>query len=195
MSTSYPSNLDDFLNPIGTDILDNANPALKHATQHDDANDAIEAIEAKLGVDSSANTTTIDYKIRKGSFIRNTATVQTDLIVAAANDITKNLPTVGKGCTVIRIATDYPAWVRIYASEAARTADAAREQTTDPTAGSGVLLDVATVAGALSIDLSPAVFLASLESSPATYLPITVTNNDTGSRAITVTVTLIPTEG
>lgn len=34
-----------------------------HAAQHQDANDAIEALEAKVGIDGSADTDSLDYRV------------------------------------------------------------------------------------------------------------------------------------
>jgi len=59
MATNFPTSLDSLTNPIATDKLNNPS----HATQHANANDAIEALEAKVGVNSSAVTTSLDYKI------------------------------------------------------------------------------------------------------------------------------------
>lgn len=61
MATAFPGGLDSFLNPVGTDLLDNATAALKHATQHDNINDSVAALEAKVGIDGSAATTSLDY--------------------------------------------------------------------------------------------------------------------------------------
>jgi len=47
--TSYPGALDTFTNPTGTDDTS----VLSHAAQHANANDAIEALEAKLGTSNS----------------------------------------------------------------------------------------------------------------------------------------------
>ncbi len=55
----FPTSLDSLTNPSPTDKLNNPS----HSTQHQLANDAIEAIEAKVGVNSSAVTTTHDYKL------------------------------------------------------------------------------------------------------------------------------------
>ena len=63
MATDFPTALDSFSNPSGTDKVNSATSALKHATQHANANDAIEALEAKVGVDGSAVTTSHDYKL------------------------------------------------------------------------------------------------------------------------------------
>lgn len=59
MATNFPTSLDNFTNPTSTNTL--ASP--DHAGQHSDANDAIEALQAKVGVNGSAVTTTIDYKL------------------------------------------------------------------------------------------------------------------------------------
>ena len=59
MATNFPTSLDSITNPTGTDSM--SSPS--HAGQHADANDAIEALQAKVGVDSSAVTTSHDYKI------------------------------------------------------------------------------------------------------------------------------------
>jgi hypothetical protein len=59
MATNFPTSLDSLTNPSGTDSM--SSPS--HAGQHADANDAIEALQAKVGADSSAVTTSHDYKI------------------------------------------------------------------------------------------------------------------------------------
>jgi hypothetical protein len=59
MATSFPSGLDSFTNPTAVDTLDSP----PHDTQHADANDAIEALQAKVGVDSSAVTSSLDYRV------------------------------------------------------------------------------------------------------------------------------------
>jgi hypothetical protein len=51
MTTNYPGGLDNFTNPSPTDTLNSA--TVPHAAQHANANDAIEAIEAKLGTGAS----------------------------------------------------------------------------------------------------------------------------------------------
>ena len=49
MSTVFPGAVDAFSNPAGTDTLG----ALSHAAQHANVNDAVEAVEAKLGTGAS----------------------------------------------------------------------------------------------------------------------------------------------
>lgn len=59
MSINFPTSLDALNNPTSYDTL----ASVPHATQHSDANDAIEALEAKVGINSSAVTTSHDYKL------------------------------------------------------------------------------------------------------------------------------------
>src|SRR5690349_20846594 len=51
MSTDYPGAIDSLSNPSGSNYLDDG--GVSHATQHANANDAIEAIETKVGTGSS----------------------------------------------------------------------------------------------------------------------------------------------
>ena len=59
MTTSFPASLDTLTNPSSGDSLNSPS----HSGQHADANDAIEALQAKVGVDGSAVATSIDYKL------------------------------------------------------------------------------------------------------------------------------------
>jgi hypothetical protein len=59
MAINYPNSLDSFVNPTSTNGL--SSPS--HSEQHADANDAIEALQAKIGIDGSEDTASIDYKI------------------------------------------------------------------------------------------------------------------------------------
>ena len=61
MATSFPSNIDTFNNPTANTALNAA--GYEHWTLHTDINDAVEALEAKVGVDGSAVTTSLDYRV------------------------------------------------------------------------------------------------------------------------------------
>lgn len=63
MANTFPTTLNDFTNPSTSS--DTA--TVSHAGQHTDANDAIEALEAKVGVNSSAVTSSLDYKVTSTS--------------------------------------------------------------------------------------------------------------------------------
>jgi len=60
---SYPNSLDSFTDPSGTDFLNSPD----HANQHINKNTAIESIETKLGIDSSADSNSIDYFLKHAS--------------------------------------------------------------------------------------------------------------------------------
>ena len=57
MATNYPTSKDNLTNPAATESMEG------HATLHGNVNDAIEAIENKLGVNGSTDVNTIDYKV------------------------------------------------------------------------------------------------------------------------------------
>lgn len=59
MSTAFPTGLDTLTNPTATDKV----AVVSHASQHANANDAIEALQAKVGANGSAVTTSHDYKL------------------------------------------------------------------------------------------------------------------------------------
>lgn len=59
MTTNFPTSLDSFTNPISSNTLDSPD----HAVQHANINDAVAALEAKVGADSSAVTSSLDYKV------------------------------------------------------------------------------------------------------------------------------------
>ena len=61
MTTNFPTSVDAFTNPSATDAMDSV--TVPHATQHANLNDAVEALQAKVGVDGSAVTTSLDYKL------------------------------------------------------------------------------------------------------------------------------------
>lgn len=59
MATNFPSAIDTLVNPLPASDTS----VVPHSAQHANANDAIEAIEAKVGADGSAVTTSHDYKL------------------------------------------------------------------------------------------------------------------------------------
>lgn len=61
MTTSFPTGLDNFTDPGGTEMLGASTPT--HSQHHANLNDAIEAIEAKVGVNSSAVASSLDKRV------------------------------------------------------------------------------------------------------------------------------------
>lgn len=78
-----------------------------------------------------------------------------------------DLPGLGRLGHFLAVATDAPAWLSFYSSAAAREADGNRPITQDPAPGSGVLLDLATTAAALSVTAPPGGTYFCSDSSPA----------------------------
>ena len=90
MATNFPASLDSLTNPSSSDPLNNPS----HSAQHANANDAIEALEAKVGIDGSANTSSLDYKVAQLESSRiNKSLVDAvgDLIVGAADNTVARL--------------------------------------------------------------------------------------------------------
>jgi len=87
MASNFPTSLDAFTNPSSTDAMDSV--SVPHATQHADLNDAVEALEAKVGADSSAVTSSHDYKIAQleaishGKILQVVSTTKTDTFTAS----------------------------------------------------------------------------------------------------------------
>jgi hypothetical protein len=99
MAITYPTSLDNFTNPTASDAMNSV--SVPHATQHSDLNDAVEALEAKVGVNSSAVVTSHDYKITdlvsRVTTLENAESPDTiidakgDLIVGSADDTATRL--------------------------------------------------------------------------------------------------------
>jgi len=59
LATNYPTSLDQLVNPNSSDQL--SSPS--HSQQHTNANDAIEALETKVGVNGSTDPASLTYKV------------------------------------------------------------------------------------------------------------------------------------
>jgi len=98
-----------------------------------------------------------------------------------------------KGYMLYSIQTSYGAWVTVYSSTAARTSDASRAITTDPTPGSGVIAEMISTTGTTQY-FSPAIVGYSSEATPTTSIPLKIYNNGASASVITVTLTILQTE-
>lgn len=65
MTTTFPTTIDAFTNITDptTTTLETEVGGRTHSEFHNDYNDAIEALEAKVGIDGSADTDSLDYKV------------------------------------------------------------------------------------------------------------------------------------
>jgi hypothetical protein len=97
MATNFPASLDTLTNPSATDTLDSP----PHDEQHADANDAIEALQAKVGVDSSAVTSSLDYKV--ANLESRPVETKTASYVLVAADVNKRIVMNNAGATTITV--------------------------------------------------------------------------------------------
>ena len=81
MTTNFPTSLDALTNPTSTDSL--TSPS--HADQHANANDAIEALEAKVGVNGSAVTASLDYLVTQANAIGSSGLVSGTYYTTSSN--------------------------------------------------------------------------------------------------------------
>ena len=110
---------------------------------------------------------------------------------AASADLT--ITNTGKAGQLLSIETDAAAWVTVYVSQATRTADASRAETTDPSPGSGVLAEAITT-GAQTVLITPSTMFFNNEATPASELYLKVVNKSGATAAITVTLKTIRME-
>lgn len=98
-----------------------------------------------------------------------------------------------KGYALLSIQVSAGAWVTVYTSSAAQSADSGRAISTDPTPGSGVVAESVTTT-ATTTYFSPAIIGYSSEAVPNTNIPLKVYNNSGSTATITVTLTLLKLE-
>lgn len=104
MATSYPEALDNFTNPTSTTSVG----ALSHAAQHAAANDAIEAIQLKLGINSSSDSQSIDNILTTlKNFVDNITTAD------VAEDVANRYFTNDRAYDAIKLALDGGSHVNI----------------------------------------------------------------------------------
>jgi hypothetical protein len=89
---------------------------------------------------------------------------------------------------LLAIQTSRPARIRLYCTAAARTADLARPVTTEPVSDTGLHFEFVTADTAQHPcgPIVPEGF--SLESTPSSAIPMSVTNNDGVTGTVTVTL-------
>lgn len=124
---------------------------------------------------------------------RQTAAYTTGVLAAGATESVGTLA-LKKTSDLLVIATNYPAWVRVYGTAAQRTADASRSITVDPAPGAGVFADVATTSAVPSIHMSPVPIFVNGDTPAVDVSYLAITNNNSVALAITCTITYLPME-
>jgi hypothetical protein len=111
--------------------------------------------------------------------------VETETSTAASGHVT--FTDLGYSGIVQRVSSNVDAWVVLYSSAAARTADASRPYTTDPSTGSGVLYEVFVPAGTTVVATPGTTYLNNdVTLTEAIYAAV----RDTGSNAINANITI-----
>lgn len=112
-----------------------------------------------------------------------------------ATDAAENITiTAYKGYALYKIEVSEPAWVTLYVSSAARTADANRQITLDPTPGSGVIAEAITQASSETVLFTPAVIGFNDDATPSTNVYLKVVNRSGTTQSINVELTVTQLE-
>ncbi len=123
-----------------------------------------------------------------------TRTVKTGSVTTGSLN-TATMEIVGfKSYVLSKVATDYPARVRIYTDTTERNTDFYRSTTTSVPANLGLIAEVITTSGSLTKLVSPGVFGFNNDSPSSSTIYVSVTNNDTVTRNITLNLTLLQLE-
>ena len=77
---NFPSSLDSLSNPSAWDYQN----TVPHSSQHSNANDAIEALEAKVGIDSSSDPASLDYKVAQLNVLTTKGDMETKKLIEEA---------------------------------------------------------------------------------------------------------------
>ena len=136
-----------------------------------------------LTSDGSGNVTWQASSGGGGSQSRTTASVTQSI---ASNGVANVSFTTAKTMALLKIDTSHAAWVTLYSSTLARTNDAGRLETTDPTPGSGVLSEVIT-AGNVAQLITPATVCFNEAGAATTYAKIVNKSGSTANVQVTLT--------
>ncbi len=122
----------------------------------------------------------------RGEVSANTASI--------ANGVSTDIDIVGhKAYALMTIETSHAAWVTLYTSNSARTADNSRLETEDPAPDAGIIAEVIT-AGAETVVIGPATIGYNLETTPTTNIPVKVRSKHGSSVAHTITLNVLKLE-
>ena len=124
--------------------------------------------------------------------VESTAVTTSSLAAGASEDVT--LPDTSRAGQFLKVESTGPAWVVFYSSTAARTADAGRPSSDDPSSGSGVLMEVFFDQAETNL-ITPSILYFNDEPGEPEELYAKVTNTDSSAQTITITATVVPIEG
>ena len=131
------------------------------------------------------------WQSSSGSLSRTTANAATSSI---ANNASGNITiTAAKSYVLQKIQTSAAAWVTLYTDSTSRSNDSSRNETTDPTPGSGVIAEVITTGSATQI-MTPGLIGWNNDGTVSSNVYAKVVNKSGSTGAITVTLTYVSIE-
>ena len=134
---------------------------------------------------------TVDLVATGAGFSRTTANAATSSI---ANNASANITiTAAKTYALQKIQTSAAAWVTLYTDTTSRSNDSSRNETTDPTPGSGVIAEAITTGAATQL-VTPGLIGFNNDGTPSTNVYLKVVNKSGSTQAITVTLHYLPLE-
>ena len=111
-----------------------------------------------------------------------------------ADDASANMTiAAAKTYALLKIQTSHAAWVTLYTSTAARTADASRLEVTDPQPGSGVIAEIITTDGGTQ-SITPGTIGWNDDGTPSTNVYAKVVNKSGSTQNLTVTLHFVQLE-
>jgi hypothetical protein len=135
----------------------------------------------------------VTFEDSQAAIRRNNLLYTTPNLAAGVTDTT--LIPLGRSFALYRVQTSAPARVRLYTRADYRTADASRPYGTPISGENGLILDIQTTLGNLTIDQASPVLGANLEDVVTDDVAASVTNLSGVSAAITLTITRAVIEG
>ena len=192
------------LNFVGSNVTASGTGAVKTITISDsDTQLTTEQVQDIVGAMFSGNTETnitatyqdsdgtVDLVATGAGFSRTTANATTSSI---ANNASANITiTASKTYALQKIVTSAAAWVTLYTDATSRSSDGSRNETTDPTPGSGVIAEVITTGAATQL-VTPGLIGFNNDGTPSTNVYLKVVNKSGSTQAITITLHYLPLE-
>jgi hypothetical protein len=126
------------------------------------------------------------------SLARSTASITTAELAPDQVELV-DITNAAKSYAIMKIEVSGAAWIRVYSTDAARTADGSRLESADPDPGSGVLAEIITTSAGV-ISFTPATIGFNDEDTPVNTIYLAVTNKGSTLEAITTDFTFLPLE-
>lgn len=137
------------------------------------------------GLDDDLKALSLDVEgLQESAGGRRSLDADTGILAPGANAFLE-LP-LGKAYSLLTVATNFPARVRVYATASHRAADASRTVDKAPENDHGLVAEVVTAASLLALHFAPMPFGANQEAIPSAAAYLAVTNTDVVPRSIKV---------